>query len=81
MGDGLLRLLTDSDFIAQMAEHEENQATEATEKEARKLTRETCKAELVAWTVTKAARTKANLKLVDGWKLKGAGWEKKSKHR
>jgi hypothetical protein len=60
-----------------VTEHEENQAREATEKEARKLTRTTRKAQLEAWTVAKATRTEVNLKLVDGWKLEVAGWEQK----
>jgi hypothetical protein len=77
MGDGLPKLLTDADFIARVAEHEENQVKEVAEKEARKLTRTTCKAELEAWVVAKAVRTEANQKLVDGWKLEVAGWEQK----
>jgi len=67
----------DANFIARVAEHEENQAREAAEKVARKLTRTTRKVELEAWTVAMAVRKEANLKLVDGWKLEVAGWEQK----
>jgi hypothetical protein len=47
------------------------------QKQARKLTREARKVELEAWKVAKAAHTKANLKLTDGWKLEVAEWEEK----
>jgi hypothetical protein len=46
MRDNLSRLLTNFDFIAQMTKYEENQTTEAMEKEARKLAKETHKVEL-----------------------------------
>lgn len=75
MGDGLPRLLTDPDFIAQVAKHDDNQAREVAEKAARKRTRIGRKAELEAWTEAKAVRKEANLKLVAGWKLEVAGWE------
>ena len=77
VGDGLPRVLTDSVFIGRVIEQEENQVREAAEKEARKVTRMTRKAELDAWIIAKGVRTEANLVLVAGWKVEVAGWEQK----